>query len=320
MRYLPTILAILLAAGVCAYAQDGAEEDEQYAAYEESSAETSALPAGARHGLWQGGAIDFDTLPKHDGFGLSAVGANAKIGLPSPIKGHFLLAAPSFTFRQIDVPASNRISNTDMTLYRAGSAFSYVVPRSQDLMYMATIGVSWNGDGKANNSESIELTGLGLVNWKASDEWKWSVGIAYADRDNWNLMPVVGANWKPNDDWNVDLMFPVPKVARKFHFLPETEDSAYWGYLGGSFGAFNSVFDPVPLPGQAKTNDAAQVKYFDFRVLAGIEKKTTKGIGFVSEIGAAFGAKYEIESLNGPYWYEKKRPDPNLFMKSKITF
>lgn len=313
-KLLPLVVLAALLFGAAASAR--AQETDSDAQTSDSVASGSSAPSGARRGVWQGGSVDLDFLPQHDGLGYRSIDASGKLGLPSPIKGHFILFSPSAAYYDVEVPDSRRIANEDLELYSTGASFSYVVPRSQDLMYNATVGLKWNGDGKAHDSESLNVFGLGLAIWNASDEWKWLFGAAYSESGDIHVVPFVGAIWKPREDLTFDLSFPAPKIAKRLDFLPYSDESSYWAYVGGSIGSFTGVFEPLGTPDA----DAAKVEYRGFRALVGVEKQTTEALGGAAELGVSFGQKYEIESLNGPYWREKRSPDPNLFLRTKLSF
>lgn len=42
--------------------------------------------------------------------------------------------------------------------------------------------------------------------------------------------------------------------------------------------------------------------------------------GYAVEAGASFLRKYEVEGLDGAYWYETRRPDPTAYLKSNLKF
>lgn len=305
--------ALFLFVGLFAFA----ENDEQGELEREKTSSSNATLSSARKGMWQGGEVALESIPKSDGFGFNSLATSAKLGLPAPIRGHFLLISPSFAWRDVDLSSSQFLQQDDLTLYSVGANVAYVVPRSEQLLYNVAIGVSWNGDGRASDGEAVQVFGTGVALWSPSDVWKWTLGLAYSNNIDWGVVPIMGASWTPNEDWRVDLTFPAPKVARRLDILDASEKTSYWLYCGGGVAGFSGVFEPET---ESASRSVAKVKYSGWRLSTGLERKTVQGIGGAVEAGATFGQKYELDSLQGQYWREKRRPGANLLLKTKVAF
>ena len=60
--------------------------------------------------------------------------------------------------------------------------------------------------------------------------------------------------------------------------------------------------------GSALVGDAGRIREREFRVGVGAERKMGAKRGYAVEAGASFLRKYEVEGLDGAYWYETRRP------------
>ena len=162
--------------------------------------------------MYRGANVDFDLVSGD--FGFVGLGANATFGFPSPKAGHFILATPSVRWRQYDVP-DWAIGSDSLGIISSGATFHYVIPKSERWTFDVALGLNWNSDGKSTNSEGLNVFGSGVGSWTYSERLKWAFGLAYTNSGDYDIFPIIGATWKPNDLWVVDVMFPAPKVSRK---------------------------------------------------------------------------------------------------------
>ena len=260
--------------------------------------------------MYRGANVDFDLVSGD--FGFVGLGASATFGLPSPKAGHFILATPSVRWRQYDLPGW-ALGGESLGIISSGATFHYVIPKSERWTFDVALGVNWNSDGKSTNSEGLNVFGSGVGLWTYSERLKWAFGLAYANSGDYDVVPIVGATWKPNDLWIVDLMFPAPKVSRKIERWSGSSDATYWGYLGFSFDANDAVFE-------TDWGTDARLERSDVRLALGVEKKAEAGLRWAAELGTTFSRDFDVESLEGRYWRADYNPDSALYFKTKCAF
>ena len=61
-----------------------------------------------------------------------------------------------------------------------------------------------------------------------------TAGLARLDRNDFDVVPVVGATLVPNPDTRFELTFPRPKIARRIGHIPYLQED--WVYLSAFFG------------------------------------------------------------------------------------
>ena len=64
-------------------------------------------------------------------------------------------------------------------------------------------------------TKAIRIFALAVVNWQARSDLSLSLGVVYFDRQDFNLLPAVGATWTPTPWWRVDATMPRPRIARR---------------------------------------------------------------------------------------------------------
>lgn len=259
--------------------------------------------------MYRGANVDFDLVSGD--FGFVGLGANATFGFPSPKAGHFVLATPSFRWRQYDVP-DWAVGSDSLGIISTGATFNYVIPKSERWTFNVALGLNWNSDGKSTNSEGLNVFGSGVGLWTYSERLKWAFGLAYTNSGDYDIFPIIGATWKPNELWVVDLMFPAPKVSRKIERWSRS-DATYWGYLGFAFDANDAVFE-------TDWGTDARLERSDVRLSLGVEKKAEAGLRWAAELGTTFSRDFDVESLEGRYWRADYSPDAALYFKTKFAF
>lgn len=259
--------------------------------------------------MYRGANVDFDLVSGD--FGFVGLGANATFGFPSPKAGHFVLATPSIRWRQYDVP-DWAVGSDSLGIISTGATFHYVIPKSERWTFDVALGLNWNSDGKSTNSEGLNVFGSGVGLWTYSERLKWAFGLAYTNSGDYDIFPIIGATWKPNDLWIVDVMFPAPKVSRKIERWSRS-DATYWGYLGFAFDANDAVFE-------TDWGTDARLERSDVRLSLGVEKKAEAGLRWAAELGTTFSRDFDVESLEGRYWRADYSPDAALYFKTKFAF
>jgi hypothetical protein len=115
------------------------------------------------------------------------------------------------------------------------------------------------------------LEGIGTL----TPDMQFIGGIIYYGRARVKMLPTVGVIWKPDDNWELRLVFPDPRVSRRLWRGPETD---WWGYVrmdyaGGSW----DIKDQKGL-----------TDYNDIRFGVGIEFLSLSHLGGYFEFGGCF--------------------------------
>jgi hypothetical protein len=130
-------------------------------------------------------------------------------------------------------------------------------------------------------------------------------GVLYLNRENIRLLPAGGFIWTPVDWTRLELIFPKPKLAARWHIGPGFED---WVYTTAEFGG-NTW--PIVRTGGEHDN----VTYVDYRILLGFERKLDGGAGYRLEAGYVFGRSISFTSGQGDF-----NPQDTFMLRGGITY
>jgi hypothetical protein len=240
-----------------------------------------AGPPGARKGVFQ--KLLFSTTwapaPSRDDFGFTDVELSTVLGFPFPTVKSPLVVTPAFAVHYLDGPTGRPLPPR---LYSTGVEFRWIRPITERLMADLAVVPGFYGDFVVDSGDAIRIPGRALGVYKWSEQTTLVLGVLYLDRRDVNLLPAGGILWKPSDDWNLELIFPRPKIARRFYRDGTERGLEYWGYVAGEFGGGQWAIETPG--GQTET-----VILRDYRLLLGVESKLARGIGTRFEIGYIFG-------------------------------
>jgi hypothetical protein len=93
---------------------------------------------------------------------------------------------------------------------------------------LARVGVYTDFEGSAR--KGVRFPGHAVLQLRMTPERDWLFGVEVLDRDDISLLPVIGPRWRPNGDWELDLVFPRPRIAVR---LPQEN---HWAYIRGELG------------------------------------------------------------------------------------
>ena len=144
-------------------------------------------------------------------------------------------------------------------------------------------------DFEAVNSDSIRILGRGLGVISISPRMDVLAGVWYLDRNHIKLLPAGGIHWKPGPEWDAYLVFPNPKVRKRF---VNVGASQWWWYVAGEYGGGRWTIerDPAHFVG----DDDIDIN--DLRVIGGFEWETqTQARGHV-EAGYVFDREIRYDS------------------------
>ncbi|MGI9430414.1 MAG: hypothetical protein ACR2NM_17260, partial [Bythopirellula sp.] len=163
-----------------------------------------------------------------------------------------LLVTPGFAFNWLEGPVGDPMP-------------PMMMPRGPDLpgqLYDAYLDLSWYPhpfewfgaelgfrtgvwtDFDSVNSQSVRFLGRGLGVISVSPQMEVLIGVVYLDRLRVKLLPAGGVHWRPNQDWDLYLVFPNPKLRRRFQSIGNTE---WWWYVAGEYGGGSWTVNRVGL-------------------------------------------------------------------------
>ncbi len=135
------------------------------------------------------------------------------------------------------------------------------------------------GDFKHLSGESFQVTGRVVGDYRVSPQLVLIGGVAVVRQLRSRWLPIGGAIWTPNADWQIDITIPRPRIARR---LWQTDDIDLWGYFAGQFGGGSWAV-------QDEFGNNVLLGYSDLRLLAGVNIWRSSGRELSCEFGYVFG-------------------------------
>lgn len=140
--------------------------------------------------------------------------------------------------------------------------------------------VSTDFDHFATDSFRIIGRGVGVV--RCTPALAAKLGVVYLDRNDIKLLPVFGVVWDPSPDSHCEIVFPRPKLSRRWIPLANHH---LWYYVAGEYGGGSWT---IVREGPPEFVDS--VDYNDLRAVLGLEwlPETQSGMRGFLEIGYVF--------------------------------
>jgi hypothetical protein len=209
----------------------------------------------------------------------------AMFALPCPTRNMPLLITPLLTVYFLDGP-SDPAHDLPPRIYDAEIEFRWVPRIGERWLFDIAVSPGVHSDFENLDNNAFRTTGRILGVWTWRDKLKVALGVIYLDRDDIPFLPATGLIWTPNDDWNFELVYPRPRIARRISYTCDRED---WLYLGGELGG-----GTWSVQRGGMTQDMLATR--DYRILIGVERKRPGGAGVRFEAGWVFGREYEFDS------------------------
>jgi hypothetical protein len=191
-----------------------------------------------------------------------------------------VLITPGFAFNWLEGPIE---PGADLPP-RVYDAYLDAAWRPQLTQWLAAdLGVRtgiWS-DFHAVSGDSLRILGRGLGVISLSPRLDVHAGVWYLDRNRVKLLPAGGVHWRPNPEWDAFLVFPNPKVRKRFVNIGSSQ---WWWYFAGEYGGgrWSIERDPANFAG----DDNIDIN--DLRAIVGLEWETqTQARGHV-EVGYVF--------------------------------
>jgi len=132
--------------------------------------------------------------------------------------------------------------------------------------------------------DGFRLTGRAVARYDLTpDRVQVVLGALYINRYHTKLIPAAGVVWKPNDDLNLEMVFPQAKLARRLRCGPGYEN---WVYLSGGFAQ--------QLVDRGRGRRAGRADPERLARHAGWEQQRDGGAGFRVEVGYVFSREMRI--------------------------
>lgn len=228
------------------------------------------------------------------GVGFGDLELDAVFALPFFTVTTPLLIRPGYAARFLDVPASEYPLLPDR-LNDAFIEFRHLRKVGTRLGMDVGVSVGWYSDYETGLSDSMRIMGHGIVAWEATPHLRLVGGAKYLDRDDIPMLPIGGFMWRPNPRWRFDLVFPQPKIARRFTWFSPTAIPAWtdakqdWLYLSAELGG--GTWSVERTPGASD-----MLNYRDYRINIGFERWALGMPDLRCEVGYVFSREFEFKS------------------------
>ncbi len=221
-----------------------------------------------------------------------------------------LLVTPGFAFNWIEGPVTipdPPYAGADLPprVYDAYLDFAW---RPQPTpMFGAELGFRtgvWT-DFSEVNSDSVRFIGRGVGKVRVSPKMEVLVGAAYLDRLRIKLLPVAGIRYRPNEVWDLYLVFPNPIIRRRMTPMGAVDWTWFAAaeYGGGSW-TVSRLIGPD------------RFDYNDIRITTGFEWENSQKVTGHFEFGVAFDREIIYQSNDPPSFY----PDTTLLLRCGVDF
>ena len=178
-----------------------------------------------------------------------------------------------------------------------GDRFQFNDAISVDVM----LSPSWYTDFSNKGVQAFRMPWHLVTYYKIEKDWYWATGVTDLARDDIKYLPVLGAVYAPKEgDVRLDLVFPRPKISRKFAQIQNVENgltsngNSYWLTLSGELGGGSWAI--------SRENRAYDVTtYRDYRLVAGLESHRTDHQITRLEVGWIFDRSVQYRSNMGNY-------------------
>lgn len=161
-------------------------------------------------------------------------------------------------------------------------------------------------DLQNTSSDAFRMRGHGMAIIALSEKFQILLGVAYINRYNYKVVPLGGIRWVPNEDTELRLFVPAPRITHRI---------AWWGdakvnvYLTGDYGG--GIWAIRRENGQDDSVD-----YSDFRLVSGIEAEFPGNRRWFAEVGYVFNRRIDYVS-NVPTTF---RPTDTIMFRMGVAY
>jgi hypothetical protein len=163
-----------------------------------------------------------------------------------------------------------------------------------------------HSDFEKGDADEFRLPGHGLAIMDWTPTRKVVVGVLYLDREDVNFLPAGGLILSPNENVQLDLVFPKPKMAYRFRADGQFE---WWNYVAAEFGG-----GPYSIRRTSGIQDV--IIWRDYRLYYGVERKVAGGLNSRFEVGYVFGRRIEFIHSGEPDF----EPEGTLLLRAGVSY
>jgi hypothetical protein len=212
-----------------------------------------------------------------DALGINRLELAATFGLPIFYNPDTpLLITPGFAFNWLDGPGATG-ADLPPRVYDAYIDAAWHPQLNQFLS--ADLGLRtgvWT-DFEELTDDSIRILGRGLGVLSLSPQFDVVAGVWYLDRNDVKMLPAGGVHWRPDNLWDMYLVFPNPKIKRRSITVGASQ---WWVYFAGEYGGGRWTVE------RQLTGDDIDIN--DIRAIFGIEWETQTQARGHFEVGYVF--------------------------------
>ncbi len=238
----------------------------------------------------------------NNGFGVSELDLRTVLGFPCPTRSSPLLITPGFSVSYLD---GVTVVDLPPRLYDAYAQFRWMSRISPRWAVDLSVTPGVFSDFEQSTDQAVRVTGHGMAAWTYSPNLKFVLGAGYPDREDIKVMPIAGFMWTPYDELKCELIFPRPRIAARVSYTGDVED---WVYVAAEFD--NGVWAVRRDDGR---NDL--LRYRDWRILLGIERKAVGGLDARLELAYVFGRRIQYRSSPTDI-----TPDDTVMLRCGLTY
>lgn len=210
----------------------------------------------------------------HIEFEMAIAGPDMRLAFSPSFQMH-LLSGPS----RPDLPA--RLYDIDLEV-------SFTFRLNERWTWEVTATPLVQSDFQSNNAR-LRVFGSVVGRYEMTPVSALVFGVAAVPYRGQSLIVVLGVQWTPSDRWQVDVVFPEPKVAWR---LPDTVLPRTWLYARSQI--FGGTWDVQRDSGRDDI-----LEYEDQRIMAGLEGMFADGGRWFIEAGVAFDRQLFYQSRRG---------------------
>ncbi|HEX3869538.1 MAG TPA: hypothetical protein VHV77_03785 [Pirellulales bacterium] len=239
-------------------------------------------------------------LPPGDYLSVIDIAIEATISPKRTLFGAPIWLTPFFTFHFFE--GGHPFPMTNST-YDAGGEIRQVYQVTPRLAFDAAVAPSVYTDFMNNMPQTFRVVGRGVAIYALTPTTQLALGATYLGREDISMLPIAGILWRPSPVWEIDALFPKPRIAWSFsppYIVDQFSRTKYAPWLGFSPIQQYWLYTAGELGGNSWTtgynNTADILTYYDLRVGFGIEQRATRGPRGRVEIGYVFDRKISLAS------------------------
>lgn len=238
---------------------------------------------------------------------IGILGVDAAWALTEPFPpgtGLTKITTPQFSYRSLEGPQIGAASvipdpalaNTPIDLpgaaYRFGLGLALQTPTVAGWTYEVGFTPSLATDFRSSiDIDAILFDGHAVAYWQMTPQWMWAFGVQYWDRVDDIIIPRAGVVWRPNELWELRLLFPESRISV---FVGTPFGVPMWAYAGLEYHVEAYQMKPKLFA------DAERGQFEDWRLMGGFRWEAGPITSFI-EGGWIFDRNVEFAGTGSDY-------------------